>query len=63
MHTTGADLPDDHLSPTERREAVASILAVGLLRLRARPGWCAFPDDNAHSPVVKKVVESIDKTT
>lgn len=63
MHTTGADPSDEHLSPTERREAVASILAAGLLRLRARPGWCAIPEDDPPSPAVKKPFESINKTT
>ena len=63
MHTTGVDPSDEHLSPTERREAVASILAAGLLRLRARPGSCTFSDHDSPSPTVKKVVESINKTT
>ena len=63
MHTTGVDPSDDRLSPIERREAVASILAAGLLRLRARPGSCVLPDDDPHSPAVKKVVESINKPT
>jgi hypothetical protein len=71
MHTTDADLPaevsPDHLSPAERREAVAAVLASGLLRLLARPGACVFPDDSPGcfpaSPVVKKPSESIKNTT
>ena len=65
MHTTDTDLSaevlPDHLSPAERREAVAAVLASGLLRLMARPGACVFFDESTDSPVVKKPSVSIKK--